>query len=176
MNLNIASDNLMINSYNISTWFVGGIIIFLLLSLIIIGIITLWKGKIFALLQALVIGILGIGIFSLVKHFLPITESQINNAKTWLSLPGKIFIDLMTMIIPLYIFSMIVILFLEGEHNKINKRTYMMSFISLLGVSLFGIVVALCMIPLIMLIPNSLTFDFGESTSINWLIRNWCAW
>ncbi len=170
MNLYETSNNLLEINYEVSSWFVGGILIFIFLSSIIIGISIFWKNKSVGLITGFILGVIGIGIFTTIRHSSIIDDSQIVSAKNWLELSSKIFFDLIMVIVPLYVFSMIILLFIEKKNQTINKKTYATSFASLLGLSLFGISIAIAMIPLILLIPDKLTnFSPGESAPIDWV-------
>lgn len=176
MNLNIISDNLLNAKNGNPGWFIIGMIIFLLVSLILTGLTTYFKGKKIALIQGFILGIIGVSLFATIRYFIPIDKTQIDIADKWTNLPGKIFTDLIMTVIPLYVFVMIVLLFIDKSNNKINKKTYAVSFLSLLGMSLFGIAIALFMIPLILLIPDNLkNFNPGENESIEWIkiLRNY---
>ena len=160
--------NLNLNSNSSVGWFTWGILIFIFISAIITG-LTIWlKGKKIALLEGFVLGIIGIIIFYVIGSSIKINDQQIKLSIKLLGIPGKIFINLIMAIVPLYIFSIIVILFIDEENKDINKKTYATSFATLFGMSLFGITIALFMIPLILLIPGHLTnFNIGESDPIN---------
>ena len=172
MNLNtILNSNLLMSDSPKAPWFFIGTIIFLLLSLIIITFTIFWKGKKIAMIEGFVLGIIGFGIFVTIRSSLSIDETEITNSKNMVSIIGNIFVDLVIISMPLYIFTTIVLLFIGNPSKEINKRTYIASFSSLLLMSTFGIFVALCMIPIILVIPDNLkNFDFGESESIGWIV------
>ncbi len=70
--------------------------------------------------------------------------------------------------IPIYIFLVIVCFILSGDSKKVKKRTYAISFFSLIMLSLIGILVAIFLIPLILIIPrdwfdNSINSNVTES-------------
>ncbi len=130
----------------------------LVVSLIALAIILVYvfKGKIWSLFTGLISGLILMLVFAIVINEVTITNEAIDKTKYWLSLPGSIFIDLVTMAIPLYLPLVVSSLVFSEHFGNINKKTYLVSFASLLGLSVFGILVALLMSPLIALIPNEL--------------------
>lgn len=69
---------------------------------------------------------------------------------------GWIFIHLILYVVPIYLILIIMSLVFSGDFKNIKKRTYGISVISLLALSVFGMLIALLLLPIIMAIPQSL--------------------
>ncbi len=162
--------------FSMSTWQSGIAFIFLIISIFVIG-LTIWKkDKFFALIPAFILGIVGIFIFIiLMKNYEipPIIDDEIywnTEAYNWLNLMSNIFISLIAIVIPIYIFVLVILFIVKENLNKIKRKTMITSFGSLIFLSIFGMIVAFAMIPLISLLSNlfvSIDLSGDEITDYN---------
>lgn len=149
------------------------------ISVLIIYLIYFLKNKSLGLLVGLFLGLISMITFLLLINETSFSNDDLlNNTKEIFELPGTIFINLVLIIVPVYLVFIISSLVFNEDFKNIKKRTYGVSFISLLSLSIFGILIALLLIPLIELIPRdiwnnvigdeSLFLGGGESPSLNW--------
>ncbi len=138
------------------------IIIFLLLSYIVIFFLQLKKSKA-TLLVALVFGLtIGITYFILTTNLdssLTSNEIMVNSINSWLTLTWTIFMFMLLIVLPIYIFSMVSTTFINTRHHEKGRKLLIMSFFSLLGMTLLGIVVALSFIPIFLLLKDYMQLD-----------------
>lgn len=112
------------------------------------------------MISSLILGILSMGILLSINTSFDwvdenVKENILEQTKGWLGIVGHIFIWIISIMIPIYIFIVVTIFILNGNLTKINKKTYATSFGSLLLLSFLGILVASLMIPFIIAIPDS---------------------
>ncbi len=137
--------------------------IFSLLILITIFI----KGKVWGIMSGFAFGVLGLILILAIK------PENINSARTTFNYISQIFILLMMMAIPFYLLTVIINFIMSENASKMQGKTWIVSFLSLLSLSLIGAIVAMLFIPLMYLIPNgwfspnqgNLTAGSGDSAS-----------
>ncbi len=135
--------------------------IFLLVTLILLLVfstitilINYFYGKLLSLLSGLILGIVMLTIILIVKANATIIDSNIEQTNNILGLPIAIFVKLIMIAIPFYLFFVIASLILSNNFGSIKKSTYAVSFLSLFALSIIGVLMAILMIPLILLIPS----------------------
>ncbi len=160
-----------------NTIFILSISIFSILGLIIIYGLYFWKGKVIGLLTSLIFGILGMVLLLILVNVTSFDDTEIlDTTRDIFAWPGRIFINLILIMVPIYLIFIISSLVFSENFTNIKKRTYGVSFASLLTISLIGIVVAVLLTPFVLLVPDSLwsniTLDdqggVEETASINW--------
>ncbi len=141
---------------------ISAIIILLLLSYVVIFFLQIKKSKA-TLIVAITLGlIVGLTYFILTTNLEPgISENQImvESINTWLSLVWNIFMILLLVVLPIYIFSMVSTTFINTRHHEKGRKLLFLSFLSLLGMTLLGIVIALSFIPLFLILKDYMQLD-----------------
>lgn len=137
-------------------------LVLLVIFAIVISIANKLIGKVWALLSGIIIGIVMLIIFIFIKDSIAI--ENVNQTNKIISMPISIFINLIMIAIPFFLFFIVSSLVFSKHFSDIKKKTYGISFLNLLSLSLFGIIMAMLMIPLILLIPDSM---WNFSSSIN---------
>lgn len=161
--------------FDVSHWFFWTALVTFIVLAIVVAIVYRFKGKVWALVTGLISGAVLLGLFITILNTSHVEHEVLMQTKKWLSLPGFVFIRLVMIIIPVYLFFIVSNFVLSEHFGDIKKRTYGISFASLLGLSLFGILIAMLLAPLIALIPNDLwpTDDSivirEEEEGISWL-------
>jgi Na+/serine symporter len=116
-------------------------------------------------ISSFILGIIGLGVFISLTNSLSINEKSIENARELLSIPTMLLVYTMEVIIPIYIFVLIVNIFIN---NEFSTKTNIISILSLVSISIIGIAIGLLMLPLILLIPENLkNIDYGDSEALN---------
>ncbi|NOQ50345.1 MAG: cation:dicarboxylase symporter family transporter [Mycoplasmataceae bacterium] len=176
--------------FGLATWQSGLAFVFLLFSIGIVIFFTRKYNKRKALLVGIVTGLFGLIIFGIIYQYSAPTDNiitiihergnltWIDETKTWLSMPSEIFIDLISLIIPLYVFTALVLLInnKKGDIKK-TKSVFTSSIIGLIILPLIGIFVAFMFIPIIKLFPEGMipvsneTIDIDGNTSIPIIIN-----
>lgn len=189
MNFNILEKQLNFDVYSNSTdstsnWFFIIAILIVIFFSIIIFLLSFKIKKTLILTSSIIFGFLIslIFIFTISNTSIKDDQDIIDKTFNLLSLLGNIFVFLLAIVIPFYLIFVVLNFILSQNVKKIKGKTYLTSFGSLLGLSLFGILIALFMLPIIFLIPKELfndnfniTDEEGESILIkitNWFI-NW---
>ncbi len=162
--------------------FIIGIVLVSLLFITAIYLLYFLKSKPYGLIAGLVLGLIAILIFYNV-----INNTSFNNATVVdttikvFNVPGFIFINLILIAVPVYLIFVVSSLVFNSNFKDVKKRTYGVSFLSLLSLSIIGIFIAMFAIPLVMLIPETLWHDAQgghdhalrhgeEAAGFNWLI------
>ena len=179
-------------SRSMMIWFWVVVAIAIVLSLVLA--LILWKkGKTAAILSSFGFGILLMISFMAVNWLNKdngLNQRFIDTTKNVFQLVGQIFIILVVIMLPLFLFMVIINFILSDELNNINKRTYLISFMSLIGLSLLGVVIAIMLSPLLYALPESifnvdvsgnskeeaegfLSAIFGENGILNWFTKWW---
>ncbi len=147
-------------------------ILLLCISAISLLAINKFVNKVWGLVTGILIGL----IFMITLIFLKgdIKQESIDILKGVVTLPINLFIDLIIIVIPFFLFFIVASLVFSEHFGKIKKRTYGISLLNLLSLSLFGIIMAMLMIPLINLIPQDLwnfnnVIESGEEEGVWWL-------
>lgn len=83
-------------------------------------------------------------------------ELIINSLSTWFSMVWNIFMFLLLVVLPLYVFSMVSTTFTNPRHHNHGKKLLIVSFLSLWGMTLLGILVAVALFPIILLLKDAL--------------------
>ncbi len=147
-------------------------ILLLCISAISLLAINKFVNKVWGLVTGILIGL----IFMITLIFLKgdIKQESVDILKGVVTLPINLFIDLIIIVIPFFLFFIVASLVFSEHFGKIKKRTYGISLLNLLSLSLFGIIMAMLMIPLINLIPQDLwnfnnVIESGEEEGVWWL-------
>ncbi len=147
-------------------------ILLLCISAISLLAINKFVNKVWGLVTGILIGL----IFMITLIFLKgdIKQESIDILKGVVTLPINLFIDLIIIVIPFFLFFIVASLVFSEHFGKIKKRTYGISLLNLLSLSLFGIIMAMLMIPLINLIPQDFwnfnnVIESGEEEGVWWL-------
>ncbi|BDU67365.1 MAG: hypothetical protein TYPL_0180 [Candidatus Tyloplasma litorale] len=149
------------SSSNNNEWFLYFSLAIIFLFAISLIIIHLLKGRLFALITSLIFGVFLLILFISIVNGIDIKETNSNvleQINSIIIIPSYLFIFLITIAIPFYILFVVIEFITSSTLTNIKGRTYLTSFGSLLLLSLFGIIIALLMLPIILLIPNNL-FD-----------------
>ncbi len=164
--------------------FITTVTTFSILALLLIYFLYYYKGKVWGLLASLIGGFVGlITLLVLVNATSFNSESILQTTGDVFNYPGQIFINLILIMVPIYLIFVISSLVFSENFGNVKKRTYGISFASLLLLSLFGIIIAMMLVPIISLIPNSIwdnAINAGEietitrhsegNFSFNWII------
>ncbi len=92
--------------------------------------------------------------------------------KVWLTLAWNIFIFLLLLSLPIYVFSMVSTTFTNTRHYEGGKRLLLTSFLSLWGMTLLGIIVALAFIPILYLLRDMLELEGTNPADSSLLFGN----
>lgn len=150
---------------NIDWFFIVTISITIIFGLVVLASI-LKKGKITGLVVGLAMGLIGLVVLLISMPFIDVSINSIDNTRKALGILGWLFITFISLAIPFYIF-LVIFNFITGENiGKIKVKTFMISFSSLLGLALFGIIVAMILVPIIFIIPEDLFSTFGETDQV----------
>ncbi len=109
--------------------------------------------------------ILGVtlGVFFLIStSIMDVSETNtdlVASLGAWFTLVWNIFMIMLLTVLPLYIFSMVSTTFTNTRHEKHGKKLLITSFLSLWGMTLLGILVALLFIPIMILLKNVVELD-----------------
>ncbi len=149
--------------FGLSTWQSGTALIFLLIATISIFFIYKKWGRITSLCLAFGIGLVGLVVFGYIfaisKPGIPPEGSitWVDEVNNWLAMPSSIFLSLISFVIPLYVFTSIVLL-INNQNKEAKNHAWMFSssMILLVILPILGIAIGLAMIPLINLIPQDI--------------------
>ncbi len=137
-----------------------GILLVTLICTTVIYCLYYLKSKVWGLLSGLILGLLSLLIFyNLINNTsFDITSGQgmVDEFKFLFNAPGFIFINLILIMVPVYLILIISSLVFNGSFKDVKKRTYGVSFISLISLSAIGVFIAILTIPLVMLIPEEI--------------------
>ncbi len=161
--------------------FILSVSIFSVASIAIIYFLYFYKGKIWGLISGLLSGIIGMVLLLVLVNASSFdNHALLDTTREIFELPGKIFIKLILIMVPLYLIFIISSLVFSDHFTNIKKTTYGVSFASLLSLSMIGILVAILMSPLVALIPSTLWENVLPSSmarhgdhgaaSINWVM------
>ncbi len=140
-----------------NTIFILSTSVFIIVSLLLTYGLYLYKGRISGLIMGLVMGLVGMAMFLCLINFTDFNSPEIlEQTRNSFNIIGWIFIHLILYVVPIYLILIIMSLVFSGDFKNIKKRTYGISVISLLGLSVFGMLIALLLIPIIISIPQSL--------------------
>ncbi|BDU67581.1 MAG: hypothetical protein TYPL_2340 [Candidatus Tyloplasma litorale] len=156
--------------------YAGLTLIMLILGYILIFILQILRKKNIILIT-LIMGLL-IGFYYLLVTSLMVsddlggvdqTQKFIDSIYLWLTMAWTIFMMLILVALPIYVFTMVSTAFTHTRHVKKDKKLIAISFLSLLSMTLLGIFVALCFFPFIWLLQDQMQISVisgEESTSI----------
>ncbi len=144
--------------------------------------IYFYKSKTWGLIASLLSGIISMTIFLLVLNLTSFNEveneSLMQSWNLFFGVSGKLFVDLILIAVPFFLVLVVASLVFSSDFTTIKKKTYGISFLSLWLQSIIGIVIAMCMIPFILLIPQTLwdssmsngdvVKNGGEAAVYNW--------
>lgn len=155
----IFEENVENTNFFVSThWFFFISIIVLIIFFIMISLIIFKKGKIYGLMTSFIFGILSMVILLSISNSINWEEGEqsqvLKQTRELFGIIIMIFIWAISIMIPIYMFIIVISFIMSENINKINKKTYAVSFISLMSLSFLGILMALLMIPLIITIPQ----------------------
>ena len=165
---------------NSTDWFFWTSMLIIVIFSLITFLVFWKKSKVASILTSLVLGMVGLVILLILNTNNNISSGTIETTRFWLSIPGTIFIWGISIVIPIYIFAIIVNFIISGNTKKIGKRTFATSFWSLVGIEFFGMLVALFMLPIIIyIIPDSLfglEVDVGQESGVSPIISYFTKW
>lgn len=143
-----------------------GMVAITVIFAIIVGLLLWKKGKTWAIISAFGLGIIAMIGFMWIHwaHDSASFDEHILASKDAFALVADIFILLVVIALPIYLFAIITDFTLSDEVTNIKKRTYGVSFASLIGLAIFGIIVALLLTPLLLALPDHLfnvDYDHG---------------
>ena len=169
------NENGFLHFFGISTWPSLITLMFVIVVIVILSFLIYKKRKTYTIITSFILGFLGLGLFMTLKYFVPVEIPEgsedifwINEANDWLNLFGTIFISLLVIIIPLYLFTLIITFITNDNAEDIKKRDYSISFISLSLLSFVGIIFALLLSPIILSIPKGwFISEIGENVNIS---------
>ncbi len=136
---------------------ISTIIILLLLSYVVIFFLQIKKSKstlFVALAMGLTIGVIYFIFSTYLEDGKAENENMINSINTWLSLFWNIFMLMLLIVLPIYIFSMVSTTFINTRHHEKGGKLLVISFFSLLGMTFLGIVVALLFAPIFIILKD----------------------
>ncbi len=159
---------------NLESVFIYYSIIIAVVSMILIYGVYFWKGKVPALLTSLLFGFVSLFGFMYVINWSGLESNgdfnaTLDSVRSVYNIIGFIFIRMILIVVPFYLILVIASLVFSENFGKIKASTYGVSFASLLTLSLIGIIIAMVMIPLVMLIPDSIWSDIINSNTIETL-------
>ncbi len=127
----------------------GAILILMFAAYIFIFILQVLKKK-----NILAIS-MGLGLFIgllylVVSTNLPAPDASeyVNSMYMWLTMAWNIFMVLLLLVLPLYIFTMVSTTFTNARHHKGGRKLLLTSFLTLWGMTLLGIVIAILLFPI----------------------------
>ncbi len=165
------------NTFYISLSFIIPIIIMITFYLI-----YFLKSRTLGLLVSLITGFLSMITFLVVLNYTSVgnnvDSSLMNNWDIFFGISGTIFIDLILIAVPVFLVLVVASLVFGSDFSTVKKKTYGISFLSLWLQSIIGITIAICLIPLVILIPNELwqnsmsaeIIHGEESATYNWIM------
>ncbi len=136
-------------------------LVLMLIGYLVVFILQVTKNK-HTLLISLIIGF-SIGIYYLIVSSLMkeniidgIDQSQkiADSIYMWLTMAWTLFMMLLLSILPIYIFTMVSTTFTNTRHHHSNRKLLTISFLSLWGMTLLGIIVALLFAPIMYLMKD----------------------
>lgn len=127
----------------------GAILILMFASYILIFIMQIRKKKnvlSVSMFLGLVIGLL----YLIVSTNLPAPDASeyVNSMYMWLTMAWNIFMVMLLLALPLYIFTMVSTTFTNARHHTGGRKLLLTSFLSLWGMTLLGIVIAILLFPI----------------------------
>ncbi len=152
-----------------------GLLLIMVLSLyLLIFVLQILKHKNVLPITITISILLGIYLFIVTTTLGVADQSHINSLESmrwWLTIAWNLFMFLLLISLPLYVFSMVSTTFTNTRHHEGGKRLLLTSFLSLLGMTLIGILTAILFVPILYfgrelfkLAPTS-----GEETSFSLL-------
>lgn len=153
--------------------FTGTILILMLIAYVGILVLQILKKKgilVISMGLGLFIGIL----YLIVSTALPAPDESaqeyVNSMYMWLTMAWNIFMLLLLLVLPIYIFSMVSTTFTNTRHHNKGKKLLFTSFLSLWGMTLLGIIIAVLLFPIMYLLRDSMQLTISlsgkESTGI----------
>lgn len=149
--------------FNENPWLGSTLILLFVVYIVIIILQILRKKRI--LTVSIVLGLL-VGLYYLL--ITSIVESSDNTANyidgmyIWLTMAWNIFMLLLLLVLPIYIFTMVSTAFTDSRHLKSGKKLLIVSFLSLWGMSLFGIVIAILFFPIMFTLKDFMQTSVGN--------------
>lgn len=148
--------------FGISYWQSILALVFLITSIIVIAFVYKKYGRHKAVMTGFIFGIVGAISFGLMYQF---TSSLLNaegyswvtETEMWLTLISTIFLGLIALIIPFYIFVSIVKV-VNYKGTSMKGKTYGLTFAMMAVMILIGITVAFVLFPLVKLINNNISY------------------
>lgn len=150
----------------------SSLIIFLFLAYVVIFILQVLRNK-HTLVISISLGIL-IGLFYLVATTISDTNKTngmiVSSINSWLAIFWNVFMLLLLMVLPIYVFSMVSTTFTNYRHHTHGKKVLVVSFLTLWGMTLLGILVAIAFFPIMYLLRDALqltpSYVVGDSKTI----------
>ncbi len=152
----------------------GSVLIMLMIIYVIVLILQIIKNKhtlSISMILGLVLGLVYLGISSNLSpnpnaDGVDLTQNYVDGIYIWLTMAWNIFMLLLLAVLPIYIFAMISTAFTNARHLGANRKFSIVSFLSLWGMSLLGIVIAICFFPIMLLLKDYMQTDIGDKSSI----------
>lgn len=138
----------------------GSILILMFASYIFIFILQILRKN-----NILIIS-MGLGLFIGVLYLIvstslpaPDAEEYVNSMYMWLTMAWNIFMVLLLLVLPLYIFAMVSTTFTNARHHEGGRKLLFTSFLSLWGMTLLGILIAILLFPIMYLVRGWMQLD-----------------
>ncbi len=85
-----------------------------------------------------------------------ISQKVVDSIYMWLTMAWTVFMLLLLSVLPIYIFTMVSTTFTNARHNEGGRKLLIISFLSLWGMTLLGIVIALAFVPFMYMFKDGL--------------------
>lgn len=161
--------------FNIFPLFFSGNIFVILLftafiaSYVVIAIFQIRKSEktlFVSLAFAVILGLVFMLFTSLLEN--DTTEDDINildSLISWFTLAWNVFMVLLLVVLPLYVFSMVSTSFTNARHHEHGKKILIVSFFALLGMTLLGIFTAILLLPIMIALGDLLNLEIATTGS-----------
>ncbi len=136
-------------------------VLFIIMNLIILS-MQITKNKntiVIGISMSLTIGVLFLLTTTLIDQDDSVNSKYLESFMSWCTLAWNVFMITLLSVLPIYVFSMVSTTFTNSRHYKYGKKLLITSFLSLWGMTLLGILIALLFIPLLLVTKDLIQLD-----------------
>ncbi len=150
----------------------SSLIIFVFLTYVAIFIMQITKFKhtlIVSITMGIMIGLYYLGATSASEVNI-LNDKIVASINSWLSIIWNVFMLLLLVVLPLYVFSMVSTTFTNHRHHSHGRKVLIVSFLSLWAMTLLGIIIAIAFFPIMYLLRDALqltpSYVGGDSKTV----------
>lgn len=137
------------------------------ISILILQLIKSKHTILMGILMSLIIGVLFLISTTMIEQNNVNNESYLSSFVAWCTLAWNVFMIMLLSVLPIYVFAMVSTTFTNSRHHKYGKKLLITSFLSLWGMTLLGIAIALLFIPLLLVTDNLVQLELNPVTESN---------